>query len=184
MQRVLAQSWWHLLVRGVAAFAFGVLALLWPGATLYFLIAVFAAYALISGAASLASALRHREEGGWWLLLLFSLVSLAAGIVAIVYPGLTALALVVVMGVNAAVSGVLDIAMAIRLRREIAGEWLLGLAGVVSIAFGALVLIFPGAGALALVWLIAVYAIAVGILLMVLGLRLHAAKPRSFHYTT
>lgn len=186
MRALLARSWWHLALRGAAAVLFGVLALLWPGVTLLFLVALFGAYALLSGIAELAGALRNRHEPGWWLLLLLGLVSVAAGIVTIFYPGITALALVLVMGVNAIFSGALDIAMAIRLRREIRGEWLLGLAGLVSILFGAIVLVFPGAGALALVWLIAFYAILIGVLLIALGLRLRSpgeapGRPASLH---
>lgn len=180
MRSVLARSWWHLELRGAAALVFGVLALAWPGVTLLLLVALFAAYAFVSGVATLAGALRNRSERGWWLLLLLGLAGIAAAIVTLFYPGITALVLVVVMGVNAIFGGVLDIAMAIRLRKEIRGEWLLGLAGVVSILFGVLVLAFPGAGALALVWLIAFYAIVVGVLFIALGLRMrsHAQAAR------
>jgi len=178
MRRTLTLSWWHLVVRGLAALVFGVLALLWPGLTLYFLVALFAAYLIISGIATFASAARHQGERGWWFLLLLGLASLFAAVAAIIYPGITALVLVAIMGVNAIFAGVLDIVMAIRLRREIAGEWLLGDAGVISLVFGVLVLAFPGAGALALVWLIALYAIVVGALLIALGLRLHSRHGR------
>jgi len=177
VRRLLAQSWWHLLLRGIAALLFGVLALAVPGATLLVLVAFFAAFALLSGAVSIAGAWRHRGEQGWWLPFLLGLISVAAGVVAIIYPGVTVLALVVVMGVNAIFSGAIDIAMAIRLRREIRGEWLLALAGVVSIVFGVLVLALPAAGALAIVWLVAVYAIATGLLLITLGVRLRGRAP-------
>ena len=174
MRRALTLSWWHLVVRGLAALLFGVLALLWPGLTLYFLVALFAAYLIVSGIASFASAARQQGERGWWLMLLLGVVSLVAAVAAIIYPGVTALVLIAIMGINAIFAGILDLVMAIRLRREIAGEWLLGVAGVISLAFGVLVLAYPGAGALALVWLIALYAIAVGVLLTALGLRLHS----------
>ncbi len=176
MRAVLARSWWHLALRGAAAVLFGVLALVWPGVTLLFLVALFAAYAVVSGVGEVAGALRNRGEPGWWLVLVLGLVSLAAGVLALLYPGITALVLVVIMGVNAIFAGVLHISMAVRLRREIRGEWLLGLAGLVSILFGAMVLIFPGAGALALIWLIAFYAIFTGTLLVALGLRLRANR--------
>lgn len=166
------------MLRGVAALAFGVLAIAWPGLTLLLLVALFAAYAIISGIAALAGALRCRDSAGWWLAALLGVVSVAAGVIAILYPGITLLVLVLLMGINAIFAGVLDIAMAFRLRREIRGEWLLGLAGVVSILFGALVLALPGAGALALVWLIAFYAIALGVLLIALGLRMRST-PRT-----
>lgn len=171
MKRLLAQSWWMLALRGLAAVVFGVIALAWPGITLLFLVALFAAYAIVSGIAALAGAWRNRSERGWWLALLLGIVSVAAGVIAIFYPAITALVLALVIGINAIFSGVLDVSMAIRLRKEIQGEWLLGLAGVLSILFGAFVAFFPGAGALALLWLIAVYAIAIGILLIILAFR-------------
>jgi uncharacterized membrane protein HdeD (DUF308 family) len=165
-------------LRGVVAIVFGVLALAWPGITLLWLVVLFAAFALINGAASAAGALRNRSgDEHWWLALLLGLVSLGAGVIAIVSPGLTALVLVLLMGANAIGTGVLDIALAIRLRRAIRGEWVLILAGVVSIAFGVLVFLFPGAGALALVWLISVYAIASGVLLLAVAWRLR--RPES-----
>ena len=181
MRKALSSSWWWLVVRGLAAIAFGILALAWPGVTLLFLIALFAAYAIVTGGVAIIGALKNRDDRGWWLVLVLGIVSVAAGVVAIFYPGITALALIIVIGVNAIFSGVLDIAMAIRLRKEIEGEWLLGLAGLVSILFGAFVIILPGAGALALVWLIAVYAIATGVLFIILGFRLRSSRHDPLH---
>jgi uncharacterized membrane protein HdeD (DUF308 family) len=160
--------------RGAVALIFGVLAALWPGITLLWLVAMFAAYALLSGGAAIAGAVKARQsDRGWWLILLLGLVSIAAGAVAILLPGLTALMLVLVMGANALVTGVLDIVVAIRLRKVVEREWLLVLSGIASIVFGAFVFIFPGAGALALVWLISFYAIVTGLLLLVLAWRAH-----------
>jgi uncharacterized membrane protein HdeD (DUF308 family) len=109
----------------------------------------------------------RKVDDHWWLALLLGLASLGAGVIAIIHPALTALVLVLLMGANAIVTGVLDVALAIWLRRVIRGEWVLVLAGLVSITFGVLVFLFPGAGALALVWLISVYAIMSGILLVI-----------------
>jgi len=176
MERLLSMSWWALALRGLCALLFGVLAIAWPGLTLLMLAALFAGYALVSGAVAIVSALKARTEKGWWLWFALGLASIAAGVLALVYPGLTALLLVVIMGVNAILNGVFELSMAFRLRKEIHGEWLLGLAGVVSIAFGAFVLLFPGAGALALVWLIAFYAIASGVLLLGLAWRAHRGE--------
>lgn len=111
------------------------------------------------------------EQKLWWLILLLGLVSIGAGVIAILHPGITALFLVLVMGANALITGVLEIVAAIRLRKEIRGEWLLILTGIVSIAIGALVFLFPGAGALALVWLISFYAAFTGALLLALAFR-------------
>ena len=174
MDRLLSEYWWILVLRGAAALIFGVLAVLWPGVTLLVLIALFSAYAIVTGIAELVGAFRHRGAEGWWLVLLLGVVSVAAGVIAVIYPAITALVLVLVIGFNAIFSGVIDIAMAIRLRKEIRNEWLLALAGILSIVFGAMVVLVPGAGALALIWLIAAYAIVIGILFIVLGFRVRS----------
>ena len=168
---------WMLMLRGAIAIVFGVLALAWPDLTLLLLVGLFAAYALLSGVVAIVAAFRSRDtDSKWWLPLLLGIVSVAAGIGAIFYPGLTALALVLVMGANAIVTGALDLAMAVRLRRVLRGHWMLVLSGIVSIVFGVLVFLYPGAGALALVWLISLYAILTGILLLALGLRTRRAS--------
>jgi uncharacterized membrane protein HdeD (DUF308 family) len=175
MKELLEQSWWMLAIRGAIAILFGILALIWPGLTLLWLVILFAAYAFVSGGAAVYGAWKHRaRDDNWWLILLLGLVSLGAGVIAVFHPGLTALVLVLLMGANALATGVLDIAIAIRLRKVIEGEWLLILAGLLSVAFGVLVFLFPGAGALALVWLISLYAMATGILLLVLAFRARA----------
>jgi uncharacterized membrane protein HdeD (DUF308 family) len=175
------QSAWMLILRGAIAILFGVLAIVWPGLTLMVLVALFAAYALLGGAVSIAAAFKLRgSEPRWWLPLLLGIISVAAGIYAIVAPPVTALVLVLVMGVNAILTGALDIAIAIRLRKVLHGEWLLVLGGIVSIIFGVLVVAVPGAGALALVWLVSVYAVLSGVLLLSLGVRtLRAAREGS-----
>ena len=181
MRQLLARSWWMLALHGAAAVIFGVLALAWPAVTLLFVVALFAAYAILSGGAAIVSALQNRAERGWWLPLILGLVSVAAGLIAIFYPGLTALVLVLVIGINAVFTGVLELIMAVRLRKEIEGEWLLGFAGVLSILFGAFLVIFPGAGALALLWLIAAYAMVIGVLLIIAGFRLRARGRDPMH---
>jgi uncharacterized membrane protein HdeD (DUF308 family) len=164
---LLATSWWVLALRGVAAIAFGILALAWPDVTLLALVLLFAAYALFSGSVAVVGALRNRRtDGAWWLVLLLGIVGIAAGVIAVFHPALTALVLVLLMGANAIVNGVLEVVIAIRLRRVLRRQWLLALAGIVSIAFGLMVFLFPGAGALAMVWLIGVYAIVAGVLLL------------------
>jgi uncharacterized membrane protein HdeD (DUF308 family) len=176
MRHVLAVSWWMLVVRGIAALIFGALALAWPALTLYILVVFFAVYALVVGAVALVAGLRNRSEDGWWLVSLLGLVSLALGVLAVLYPGMTALVLVLVIGAGALITGIIDLAIAIRLRKEIRNEWFLGLAGIISIFFGAFVLISPGAGALALVWLIALQSIAIGVLFTIIGLRVRSAE--------
>jgi uncharacterized membrane protein HdeD (DUF308 family) len=175
MDDLISRTWWVLALQGLCALAFGILALLWPGITLLWLVALFAAYALIAGATTAVGVVRNRKrEEYWWLLLLLGLTSIAAGVIAVLHPDLTALVLVLLMGANALVSGVLQIAMAIQLRKAIRGEWLMVAAGIVSITFGILVFLFPGAGALAMVWLISLYAIAIGIFLLAVAFRARA----------
>ncbi|HWC33017.1 MAG TPA: HdeD family acid-resistance protein [Actinomycetota bacterium] len=169
----LARNWWVLLVRGVLAVVFGVLALIWPGLALDVLVVLFGAFALVDGVFAIAAAIRAAErKRTWWPLVVEGVSGIALGIVAFVWPGITALALLYVIAAWAVVTGVFEIAAAIRLRREIRGEWLLAFAGAASVAFGMLVAIFPGAGALAVVWAIGAYAILFGVLLVALGIRL------------
>lgn len=169
---MLARSWWILALRGALAVLFGILALALPGVTLLSLIALFAAYALLAGAVAVAGAIRSRRSASdWWVLLLVGVVSIGAGLLAALRPGLTALALVIVIAANALLGGALDIALAVRLRKFIKGEWLLMLSAATSIAFGLLMLIYPGAGALALVWIIGAYALLIGALYLALAYR-------------
>jgi len=173
MDNFFVRSWPALALRGAAGIAFGLMALLWPGLTLLTFVLLFAAYALAGGVVSVAGAVRHRRtEDDWWVALLLGIVSIGAGIVAVISPAVTALVLVFVMGANALVVGVLDIVAAIRLRRAVVGEWLLALAGVASVAFGALVFAYPAAGALAFVWMASVYALVTGAFLLAAALRM------------
>jgi uncharacterized membrane protein HdeD (DUF308 family) len=175
MYELFVGSWWILALRGAIAIMFGVLALLSPGLTLLSLIALFAAYALLCGAVSLFGAVRNRRNAEeWWLPLLLGLFSIGAGTLTYLHPALSALILVLLIGANAMVTGVLDVIAAIRLRKTIKDEWLLILSGAMSIMFGALVFLFPGAGALALVWLISLYAFVTGVLQLGLAFRLRA----------
>jgi uncharacterized membrane protein HdeD (DUF308 family) len=176
----LSRTWWMLAVRGVAAVIFGLLALVWPQITLLALVLVFGAYALVDGVFSLVAAARGRELAGGsrgWLIL-EGLLGIAAGIVAIVWPDITALALLWVIAAWAVVTGVLEIVAAIRLRRVLDNEWLLIVAGALSVVFGLILIIWPGSGAIGLVWLIGIYAIAFGIVLLGLALRLRGLGRR------
>jgi len=131
------------------------------------LVAFFAAYAFVVAAVYIAAAVKNRNiDKGWWLVLLLGLVALAAGALTVFYPLVTAVVLVLLMGANAFVSGILDLAIAIRLRRELRNKGLLVFSGIVSIIFGLLVMLYPGAGALALVWLVSFHAIVTAMLLL------------------
>ena len=168
----LARYWWVVVLRGVLAIALGVLAFVWPVVTLTSLVIVFGAYALVDGVFALLSAVRGGGAEPWWLLVLEGGVGIGIGVLTLVAPGITALALLFYIAIWAIATGVLEIAAALALRKEIEGEWLLVLGGLVSVAFGALLIARPGAGALAVLWLIGGYAIAFGALLVLLGFKL------------
>jgi uncharacterized membrane protein HdeD (DUF308 family) len=167
----LARHWWVIGLRGLAAILFGVLAFVWPGMTLAVLVLLFGAYALADGVLTLLAALRggvqHRI-----VMLVEGVVSVLAGLAAFVWPGLTALVLLYIIAFWAIVTGVLEIVAAIRVRRAISNELGLVIGGVLSVVFGVVLLIAPGAGALAVIFLIGAYAVVFGIALLGLAWRL------------
>ena len=176
---VFARNWWLLVLRGALAVIFAILAFLWPGLAIEALVLLFGAFALVDGVfAVVASLQRIGKQERWWAMLLEGLLSIAAGIVAFVWPGITVFVLLTIIGFWAIFTGVMEVIAAIQLRQVIENEWLLGLTGVLSIVFGLLVIIFPGAGALSLIWLIASYAFVIGILFIVLGFKLRSWQPR------
>ena len=169
----LAERWWLVLLRGIAGIVFGVLAFAWPGLTLVTLVLLYGAYALVDGIFALLGAFTGRGKPlpTWWLVLV-GIFGIAAGLVTFLWPGLTALVLVLFIGAWAVAHGIFEIIGAVQLRKEIDNEWLLILAGVLSVIFGLFVLVAPGAGALALIWVIGAYSVAFGILLVGFSLRL------------
>lgn len=178
---IIAENWWLVALRGGASILFGALAIAWPGLTLLVLVWLFGIYAASDGVFNIMSGVRGvRKRRRDWILVLLGAAGIAAGITAVVWPGMTALILVVLIGVWAMVTGVLEIAAAVRGRAEGGARWLLMLAGLGSVVFGILVVLLPGAGALALVLLIGAYAIASGGVLLVAAYQLralHAAEP-------
>lgn len=173
MLKRLARNWWLVALRGVAALLFGILALVWPELSLSVLVAFFGIYAIADGAFSLVSELRRfGERARWWVLLLEGVAGIGFGVVAILTPRLTAILLLYLIAGWALMTGFFELAAALRLRQEIQGEWtLIGMGGV-SISFGVLLLLFPAAGALALISLIGAFSILFGILLIAFSLRL------------
>ena len=172
---VLAERWWTLVLRGVAGVIFGILTFIWPGVSLFALVLLFGAYAIVNGVMDLVLAARKPAgEQRWGSLVFEGIASIVAGVLTLILPGITALALLVVIAAWAIVTGIAQVIAAVRLRKQIRGEWLLALAGVLSIAFGVLLVLFPGAGALAVVLWFGAYAIVLGALLIALGVRLRS----------
>jgi uncharacterized membrane protein HdeD (DUF308 family) len=170
----LARNWWVVLLRGIAGVLFGVITFIWPGISLAALVLVFGAYALVDGVLAIVTAIRRRGVDRWWLLVLEGLVGIGAAVVTLLWPGITALALLFTIAVWALMTGVLEIVAAIRLRRVISGEWWLILGGIASVAFGVLLIMYPGPGALAVVLWIGAYALIFGALLVGLSFRLRS----------
>jgi len=174
---ILSTSWWVLLLRGLVAIAFGVLTWAQPGISLAALVLLFGVFTLADGVLGVWTAISGRKDNAhWWVLLLLGLVSVAIGIVTFVAPGVTTMALLYYIAIWAIIIGVLQIIAAIRLRAEIKGEWLLGLAGLASVVFGVVLIVHPGAGVLTVLWLIALYAVLSGILLVFLALRMRSLR--------
>jgi len=170
-----SKNWWALLLRGIVAVLFGILAITRPGITLAALVLLFGIYALVDGCFALMAAF-----GGWnnredrWLLLLEGFLGIGAGFVTLSAPGISTVALLFFVAAWALATGVLRIVAAIRLRKEITGEFWLGLSGIASVVFAFLVMMNPAAGALAIGWLIGWYAIFLGVILVMLGIKLHS----------
>jgi len=172
---VLVRNWWLVVLRGVAALIFGLLTLVYPIASLAILVLFFGAYALVSGAFTIAAAVANRRgERQWVALLISGILSVIIGVVTFFMPVVTGFALLYLIAAWALVTGIMEIVVAVRLRKLITGEWLLILAGILSVAFGVILVLFPGAGALAVAIWIGAYATVFGILLIALGIRLRS----------
>jgi uncharacterized membrane protein HdeD (DUF308 family) len=175
MLHVLARNWWAIALRGIAAILFGLFAFLYPGATLFALIIVFGAYCLVDGVFSIVAAIRAAEaHERWGHLLLVGICGIIVAAIVWFYPRLAPLSLLYVIAAWALITGALEIMAAVRLRTQMADSWWWLIAGVASIIFGALLIWHPGAGALAVLWLIGTYAIAFGIFLLGFAWRLRA----------
>lgn len=169
---VLSRHWWLLLLRGLVAIAFGILTWVQPGISLAALVILFGAYSMVDGILATWTAIAGGKENDYrWVLLLEGLLGIGIGVLTFAAPGITALALLFYIAIWAIATGVLEIAAAIRLRNEIKDEWWLVLAGVASVIFGVILAARPGAGALALLWLIASYAVLFGVLLVILAFK-------------
>jgi uncharacterized membrane protein HdeD (DUF308 family) len=179
MPLYLAQGWWAVVLRGAAAILFGVLVLVWPPSAIAALVLLFGAYAVVDGIFNLVAAVRApRGERRWGWLVFEGVISILAGLFTFFWPGITVLVLVLLVAWWSVVTGVAEIVVAIRLRKQIEGEWLLGLAGVLSLAFGVVLFVAPAAGAVAIAIWIGAYSVIFGSLLVGLGLRLRSWASR------
>jgi uncharacterized membrane protein HdeD (DUF308 family) len=172
MLDALARNWWLILLRGVLAIVFGVLAFIWPGITLITLVILYGAFAFADGVLAIAAAIRGGAPVPRWWLALVGVFGIAAGLLTAVWPQITALVLLLFIAGWAIATGVMQIIGAIKLRDEIDDEWLLIASGVLSVAFGVLLAAWPGAGALAMVLVIGSFAIMYGVLMVFFSLRL------------
>lgn len=178
MYKFLSQYWWVLVLRGVAAILFGALAFFLPMETLGTLVVAFGAYALADGIfAGTAAIAGRRMTADWWIPLVQGLVSIGIGVVTFTSPEITALALLLYIAIWAVLVGALQVMEAVELRDELKGEWWLALGGLAGMAFGAFLIFGPAEGALAVLWLIAAYAIVWGVTLMIGGFDVHRLKP-------
>ena len=172
MLHALAKNWWLILLRGICAILFGVLAFALPGVTLFTLVILYGAFALADGVFAIAAAIMGGATAPRWWLAVVGLAGIGAGVLTFAWPGITALVLLFFIAGWAIATGVMQIIGAIRLRREIDNEWLLIACGVLSVLFGLVLLIRPGAGALALILVIGAFAVVEGVVLVALSLRL------------
>lgn len=171
---ILQEHWWAIALRGVLGILIGIVAFVMPVTTIVALVWLFGAYAILDGLFDLITVWGKGRTRPWWAMALEGVLGLGAGIVSFVWPGITALALIYLIAAWALITGVLEIVAAIRLRKEIEGEWLLALSGIFSIALGVLFAVAPDAGAVALVWVWGAYTAAFGVLLIWLSFRLRA----------
>jgi uncharacterized membrane protein HdeD (DUF308 family) len=173
----LANNWWWVALRGVAAILLGIVAFVIPGLTFLVLVIWFGAYAFVDGIFTIIAAFTHRAANErWWVMLLEGILGIVVGVITFFQPGLTGAALVFVIAAWAIVTGILEVVAAIRLRQEIRGEFWLALTGILSVIAGILMFVFPDIGALTIVWIIGAYALLFGILLLALAWKLRGMK--------
>ncbi len=172
LSTIFSRSWWLLLLRGLAAIAFGVLIWLQPTISLAALVLLLGAYTTADGALGVWTAVSGRKlHDDWVILLLEGLVGIGIGVLTFLVPGITALALLFYIAIRAIGTGVLEIGVAVRLRKEFKGGWVLILAGLASMVFGSVLIARPTVGALAVLGLISFYAVVFGGLLLVLAFK-------------
>jgi uncharacterized membrane protein HdeD (DUF308 family) len=173
----LSGSWWAFVVRGLVALAIGILAFVQPGVTLIALIAVFAAYAIVDGVLAIAAGVTV-DSGPRWMFIVGGILGIVIGLLTINRPDVTAVALVLLIGVWAIATGVTEVAAAYQFRQVLENEWLVALSGVISVVFGVFLIVAPGDGIFAVLWIIGFYAILAGITYLAAGIRLRGVHQK------
>lgn len=180
MLESLSRDWWTLVFRGAVAVILGIVAFAYPGVTVAALTLLFGIYALIDGVLALFAAVRlAKQHRRWWFAVVEAIAGIAAAFIAFTFTILTAVVLVYLIAAWAIVTGILEIVIAVELRKHIEHEWMMGVGGVVSILLGVFLFGFPGAGLVVWAWMFGAYAIVFGISLIALGLRLHRRTGQS-----
>jgi uncharacterized membrane protein HdeD (DUF308 family) len=174
MSRVLIANWWLLALRGLLGVIFGVVALAFPGSTILALVLLFSAYALVDSAFSVVAAIRAaRQRQQWGLLTLQGVASIAAGVIAFLWPAITVLAFVLLIAAWSIVSGVLFVTAAFRVDDN-HERWWLAIGGIASFIYGVLSVVAPMLGALVLTWWLGAYMLVIGVALILLAFRLRS----------
>ena len=175
MLGLVTRDWWVFAIRGIAALVFGVLAFIWPERTLTVLVYLFGAYVLVDGIALLAALIRGEPVArrNAWAVAIMGVLGIVIGVVTFVWPGLTALSLLYLVAIWAIAMGAFQVIAAVALRRELDNEFWMALGGVVSIVFGALLVVSPGDGLISLVWLVGLWSVVFGVSSLGLAYRLH-----------
>lgn len=176
MLEMVSRNWWMLLIRGIAAIVLGIAVLVVPGLSLDLLVTFFAAYLFVDGIFAIITAVTHTSYPRWWLMALEGLISVLAGIAAFLFPGAAVLTFFYIVVFWAIATGIIEIISAIELRKQIDNEWWLIIGGALSVIWGIVLLLYPGAGILTLLWLFGVLAIAFGAMIVLLSFRVRGMR--------
>ena len=174
----LAKNWWVFILQGILAILFGILVVAWPSVSIFVLVILFGAYALASGIVSIIFAATHK--GNWWgsraWLIVWGIIGIGAGVVTFFWPGITAIVLLIIIAVWALLSGIAELVFAFTIPATVGNRVLLALGGIFSIIFGIFLMARPVAGALAVIWIISIFALMFGIYYIVFGISLRDLK--------